>query len=261
MKKFLTLVGMSIALTGAALAHGGGGHHHPPSSNPPTSNRNDCTDCGDESDVTTEIQICAGVRVPICVGVEDASLEFPCLRRPLPTYFQHATAGWSYTATVNPASSSDRAAGNTARIIADGDENDTFYIELVGVNGSVVNNGSAVRIRHTNTPDQYSTGAHNPPANTGESTDNADYMDVAMTYHVFPNGGANESNPFFNNPTGVVNFASPATQKLVFPETTPAGYLGTGRLAIWIGGTVSTQAGQQRGTYTGAFKVKAYYAQ
>lgn len=256
MKKFLTLVGMTVALTGTMLAHGGGGGYTPPSND-----RNDCTDCGDESDVTSEITICAGVRVPICVGVEDGSLEFPCLRRPLNSYFQHATSGWSDAATVNPSSSSDQQAGNTARIIADGDENDTFYIELVGVNGSVVNNGAFVRIRHANTPDQYSTGASNPPANTDESTDNADYMDVRMTYFVTPNGGTNESNPFFSNPTGVVNFASPATQKLVFPNTTPGNYLGTGRLTIWIGGRVETRAGQQRGQYTGAFKVKAFYAQ
>lgn len=250
MKKFLLLAGMAVALSGTALA-----------TDPPGQGRNDCTNCGDESDVTDEITICAGVRVPICVGVEDASLEFPCLRRPDGTYFNHASAGWSSSATVNPSSSADQTAGNTARIIADGDENDTFYIELVGVNGSVVNNGSAVRIRHANTPDQYSTGASNPPANVGEGSDNADYMDVSMTYFVTPNGGTNESNPFFNNPTGVVNFATPAVQKLVFPETTPAGYLGTGRLTIWIGGSVATIAGQQRGQYRGAFKVKAFYAQ
>ena len=246
MRKFLTIAGLAVACSGIALAQQG---------------RNDCTNCGDESDVTDEITICAGVRVPICVGVEDATIEFPCLRRPTSSYFTHANEGWAAEAGVNPSNATHQTAGNTARIIVDGDENDAFYLELVGVNGSVVNNGSAVRIRHVNTPDQYSTGASNPPANTGESTDNPDYMDVGMRYYVTPNGGTNESNPHFNNPTGVLTFATPATQKLVFPNTTPAGYLGTGRLTVWIGGVVGTLPGQQRGQYRGAFKVKAFYAQ
>ncbi len=270
MKKFLLLAAMGLVSTSAAFAADGP--------------LNNCLDCGDESATSEDITVCAGVRVPICLVVEDGTLTFPCLRRPLASYATHHTDGYSDSSNVNPCDVVQQAS-NTAKVRIQGDADDEVFIGILQA-GNVV--GCQLNLQHVNTAAQYSTGPHQlvpGGALTGTGT-NPDYLTVTLSACVsqFNNSGTTnrgdvaDQNPLdFPVPVQTTPYAGPSgwavsPGRLAGPNTTVAnsftlshndgsGFAGTGGLYVWFGGSVRTQAGQQRGQYGGAFKVYVAYAQ
>lgn len=261
MKKFLLLAAMGLLVSSSAFAV-----------EYPNMTQNDCTNCGDESETSTDITVCAGVRVPLCVLVEDATITFPCLRRPLTSYATHHTDGWASEWTIDPANPSEQANGNTARIRIQGDADDEVKANIVQSTNVV---GNQIWIQHTNTAGQFSTGPHALPASGSGS--NPDYLIVTLK------GLVSQATPGYspdqNNLDGYGGAVAPypgeaisGSGAFVGPNTTVAGsytlshndgsgFAGTGGLTVWLGGSVATQAGQQRGQYSGTFKVKFFYAQ
>jgi hypothetical protein len=280
MKKFLLLAAMGLLVTSSAFAV----------EFPNPNGVNSCTACGDESETSTDITVCAGVRVPLCVLVEDATLTFPCLRRPLTSYATHHTDGWASQWTIDPASATQQTAGNTAKIRIQGDADDEVMMQFVQ-GGNVL--GNKINLQHVNTAGQYSAGPHQivpggpltyeAGYNAG-NTSNPDYLTVTLSASVSQyNNGTTTTNgdvvdantldapvPAGTTPYGGITYG--AAGEIWGPNTTVAksftlnhndgsGFLGTGGLHIWFGGSVATQAGQQRGTYMSTFKVKFSYAQ
>ncbi len=266
MKKFLLLAAMGLLVSSSAFAV----------EFPNENGTNNCTACGDESATSTDITVCAGVRVPLCVLVEDNTLTFPCLRRPLTSYATHHTDGWSDTWTIDPSNATQQSLGNTAKIRIQGDADDEVKANIVQGTNVV---GNKIWLQHTNTGGQFSTGPHALPA-SGTGT-NPDYLIVTlMTSVTQTTGGPGSQAVDQNNLDGYTTPTTPypgdglagGTGAIVGPNTNVAGsytlshndgsgFLGTGGLTFYFGGSVATQAGQQRGQYSGNFKVRFDYAQ
>jgi len=260
MKKFLLIAGFAVALTGTAFA-GGHGSHYGDNCNydPPTNGENDCEACGDESATSDKITICAGVRVPLVIDVLDNSIEFPCLSRPYGTYLVPPSQTFPSSADIDPRFDER----NSAELVVWGDENDLINLTLV----NAVSTGT-IRIFHQEPAGppadaQYSSGGHNGVFGGGEGEDNPDWMDVKLA--IFVSAVLNEVNPSNNNPTTTQIWNATAMGPYVLGDDYPFQVndqlLGTGGLDVRIGGHVQTMAGQQRGQYTGWFKVRADYAQ
>jgi hypothetical protein len=243
MKKFLLLAAMGLLATSGAFAYEDGQDF-----------RHNCADCGDESETSTDITVCAGVRVPLCVLVDDNTITFPCLRRPLTSYATHSTAGWSSQWSIDPSSASQQSMGNTAAIRVQGDADDRIKFKAVGTD---VTNG-VLRIRHTNTIDQFSTGPHNPPTPSGTNS-NPDYLDVTLTAYASQLGVADQNALDASGPNYGPAPIGASFGPLVLSHDDPSSFDGTGALTVWFGGSVSTNPGQQRGQYSGKFAVKFEY--
>ena len=256
MKKFLLIAGFAVAFTGTSFAHGTGNNHN---YEPPTNGSNDCEACGDESATSDKITICAGVRVPLVIDMVDNSIEFPCLSRPVGTYLVAPTSTYPDHSTIDPKTDGV----NSAEIKVWGDEEDLVMLSLV----NSVSTGK-VRLFHQEPAGppldaQYSDGGHNGVSGAGETEDNPDWMDVQLSIYV--SAINDESNPTNNNPTSTQTWNATAMGPYVlgndYPGVGSNTLRGTGGLDVRIGGSVATLAGQQRGQYTGWFKVRADYAQ
>jgi hypothetical protein len=273
MKKLLLLATLGLLVSSGAFAV------EFPNSNGP----NSCTACGDESEISTEITVCAGVRVPLCIEVLDATITFPCLRRPLTSYATHHTDGWRSSASIDPCDPGHQAKGNTAKIRIQGDADDEVFIDIVQGLGVA---GHQLYLQHQNTASEFSTGPHKTVVGgvvtTTGSGSNPDYLIVDLQGCVSQQSlgssgtGVLDANILDcdNTPTnsypnnGYVGGAggsrlkgpnTPISDSFTLSHNDQSGFAGTGGLFVWFGGNVTTQAGQQRGQYSASFKVKVSY--
>jgi hypothetical protein len=219
---------------------------------------NDCTTCGDEFETTEDIIVCSAVRVPLCVLVDDSSIDFPCLRRPYTSYATHNTQEWLSQWTINPSREQEQLIGNTAKVRIQGDADDRVKFKVVGTD--VIN--GVLRLRHINTVNQFSTGPHNPPTPSG-SNSNPDYLDVYLSYSASQLGVADENTldntgPHYGGVDGT--FLGSGSETLVLSHDDPSSFAGTGAIVLWFGGSTATKPGQQRGQYIGKFKILVQYS-
>lgn len=220
----------------------------------PQGTNQESTHYGDEGSYSCDAPVVCCVRVPLTIQVEDASITFPCLRRPLSSYATHGNAGYSSEWVIDPSNAGQQSLGNTAKIRVKGDADDRVRLTVEGTDVTA----GVLRLRHVNTVNQYSTGPHNPPTPSGANS-NPDYLDVKLKFYASQVGNPDQNYEDNSGPNYGPAWVGTGYGPMVLSHYDLGGTQGVGGLRIWFGGSVATKPGQQRGLYCGKFKVRLDY--